>query len=885
MLNHSCVRCRSKKLRCDGRSPCSNCHEKGVGMTCQRALRKERPRRMEVRPKTTLSTGVDEGAEVEQIPRIPEGESDRFIVAVPRDHGQLGVLARRPLARIEAGPSGSNTPDAGSSKFANRAPSPPASGEPLRKPVDVFQMAPARLRGCLVSIQQIERARRILGSPRSCGRLLSFVFHYRCQAMAHSAVHLPTLKKTFRQVFSDEWAPELTQDQLSLVLMAIAVSIQFTPRAGPYGYLYSLVHEMGSDYAPNERQIALHDMARQIITSRSASPNATLEGLQTIMLFLMYDLDDEAFKDHIFDYAVRSAQRLGFNHMSYGNEATYPSVSSSNAAVVEHEMMVRLWWYFVCRDWLTALTRGSYSLHPNHFSTRLPKVITDEELAEGKLPDSQAALWSPVSVSIPFIGLASLVRQMVDVRNQRAVDVQGSDSTFAEIVSDSFDQFAANIHPLFGLGAEFREFDNDNVASIRAVQRSETERWILHHQMFHAFLQLHEYRLDVPVPPVMAALAAHILDIQDKIRLRCHIIDSLRINVTGVLRAITVLCIDLMQKHKTSQISLFRQMQLGKIREALRKTKDATRVMDEDIKRIEKLLDIEDTAWRTKMKRPIVDGETSNTDRFSNSVAAATDAVPASLPGTAFSSPHASYTPRRSEASIDGPVGANVGYNNGTASGSVNSTYSSHDSSIRETHGSVMGDSTGSSVTGATSISSNNSASSVAGCSPSMDPPLPRARPFESAATVNLQMTPANSSGMASNSPFDSRGQQQAATKYASSNPPAYPSTGSHSQQHYHAHSAPGVPCNTSPAPASGLGEGSYTAAAANQGNQAASFRPSWQPNPAGPPPGYEMPDLAQWMNLLPTDQAVSPIFSNTANFREPTWEDLYSTFMQQAAS
>lgn len=832
---------------------------------------------------------VDNDAEVEQIPRRPDRESYRLIVAGPRDCSQLDLLSRRPVSRIEVAPS---IKPSVTVKQNQRGCSSAVNDSTSCRPPDVYTIAPVRLRGCLVSMQQIDRARGVLGNSRSCGRLLSFVFHYRCQAMAHSAIHLPTLKKTFRQVFSDEWAPELTQDQLSLVLMAIAVSVQFTPRAGPYAYLYSLVHEMGPEYAPNERQIALHDMAKHIVSSRLASPNATLEGLQTIMLFLMYDLDDEPFKDHIFDHAVRSAQRLKFNHVSYEPANVHTGLSSGNNAIVEHEMMVRLWWYFVCRDWLTALTRRAYSLHPNHFTTRLPKVITDEELAEGKSPDSQAAIWSPVSVSIPFIGLASLVRQMVDIRNQKALNSTKSDvdRSFTDIVSDSFDQFVTNVHPLFGLGAEFQEIDSENVVNVRAVQRSETERWILHHQMFHAFLQLHEYRLDEPVPPVMAALAAHILDIQDKIRLRCHIIDSLRINVTGVLRAITVLCIDLMQKHKTSQLSLFRQILLGKIRKALRKTKEATRIVDGDIEKIERLLEMEETAWRAKTKIAVSSG---NTNSINRAVAlSSTDAPPGNLPGTTFSSPPVLYVPYCPDASLD--VSHSLGGQNINSIGGYSTSGSGREGAM-----SSIGACTASSTTNFTNMSSKRSASSMSGCSPSIEvlpPPPPTTRPSHSSdsGVFEAGKSGAQRSGQTLSSPFGSRILQKGSDFQASGSPndPYYSSQHSSdpaNSHHSHTNSAPGLPLG----PGVGGDPGDKTSTPQSQSSVDA-FRARDRAHSGsatsgtgfeGPPIGSDMSYLAQWIDLLPTDQAISPIFSSSSHIREPTWEDLYNTFMQQATA
>lgn len=154
--------------------------------------------------------------------------------------------------------------------------------------------------------------------------------------MAHSCVHLPTIKHTLRQLFSDEWAPEIAQDQLALALMAVAMSIQFSPRRGPYAHVFQVVQALGPALDPVERQQRIHQLARSIVQSRMLDTNTSLEGVQTIVLLLIYDLDDESFKERLWLSAVRGAQSLRLNHIQH-------DYYSGAAPSLESELGVRVW--------------------------------------------------------------------------------------------------------------------------------------------------------------------------------------------------------------------------------------------------------------------------------------------------------------------------------------------------------------------------------------------------------------------------------------------------------------------------------------------------------------------------------------------------------------
>lgn len=220
-------------------------------------------------------------------------------------------------------------------------------------------------------------------------------------------------------------------------------------------------------------------------------------------------------------------------------------------------------------------------------------IITDEDLAEGKTPNRQAGEVSPVSVSIPFIGLASLIRQLVDMKPER------SQEEFSQDVADAFDTFVETLPYIFSLSTTHVAALDDNLFT---QQRLESERWLLHQQIFHAYLHFDELRLDRPICPQMVALANHTLQLQDRVRARCHIIDSMRINVTGVLRAVTVLTIDLLQKHRDSKVSLARQVTLGKIKEAIYKCEASPNLAEGDLDNVYKLIEMEESAWAAKTR-------------------------------------------------------------------------------------------------------------------------------------------------------------------------------------------------------------------------------------------------------------------------------------------
>ncbi len=93
-------------------------------------------------------------------------------------------------------------------------------------------------------------------------------------------------------------------------------------------------------------------------------------------------------------------------------------------------------------------------------------------------------------------------------------------------------------------------------------------------------------------------LANHILDLQSRLRYRCDVIDSLRVNVDSIVRAVTLICVDLMQDTSHQGVSsIARQITRGRVREAILRCRRRAASRPADFDFVSMLLDAEAQLW------------------------------------------------------------------------------------------------------------------------------------------------------------------------------------------------------------------------------------------------------------------------------------------------
>jgi hypothetical protein len=196
----------------------------------------------------------------------------------------------------------------------------------------------------------------------------------------------------------------------------------------------------------------------------------------------------------------------------------------------------------------------------------------------------------PVRFSLTLISLSDLIRRLVDLRLEKRED-------FDQVVQDQFEYFTLSLPARYSLaavqGLPTGQFHIDALARI-----SKMERWIIHQQIFHAFLELHHFEPSRAIPEACISFANHILDIQLGATDYCHVMNSLNVNVTNVVKACSLLVCDLMQKPKSSNIS--RGVILRHIHQAICQcqAKMLARLKGDEFSKLHQLLELEEKIWQ-----------------------------------------------------------------------------------------------------------------------------------------------------------------------------------------------------------------------------------------------------------------------------------------------
>ncbi|GAC75681.1 hypothetical protein PANT_18c00012 [Moesziomyces antarcticus T-34] len=567
MLHHSCVRCRIKKIRCDGASPCAHCVDNQVADECERAMRKARTRK--------ATSDASKGAR-----SVSSAGRDSFSF----NRASPYSLSHRPLAHAAQPVS---TPEAEIASIVaqdSRTPTRRYAASVTSSVSDLDVGGGSRSRR--VSAELAQRARNTIGDFNVAERVIDTHFYWRCSSMVYSCIHLPTLQLMLRRLYSPEDSETLGEDELAVVLLALAMAIQFAPHDASESDLMPMCQNLGASMTPLERQHALHALAVPLLQRMVFSSEATLQQLQACILTIVYDLDSAGFKEQMRLHAVRAAQALRLDH-----------INTDVPVTVDNEMGVRAWWFLVCRDWFVSPQKGSYLLHPHHFTTRMPLIVSDEALERipSELPltslQEPSVKWLPVRWTEPLIRLATLVRSLVDEKLRS----HASGILPFEKVEKGFSELIDALPHGFRIDEIY--VVNAGKPKSGCQERYSIERWLLHQAIFAAMLGFYEVQLGEAVSAEIVALANHILDLQGRLRHRCHVANSLRINVDSVVRASMLICTDLMHQARTGGSGLARQISLGRVREAMVRVNAQTPATQADVEFVSTLLRAEARLW------------------------------------------------------------------------------------------------------------------------------------------------------------------------------------------------------------------------------------------------------------------------------------------------
>ena len=179
---------------------------------------------------------------------------------------------------------------------------------------------------------------------------------------------------------------------------------------------------------------------------------------------------------------------------------------------------------------MTSQRYYTYRIVPGQFDTRQPLNLSDEDFNKSPLSQGHPlSTWTSVSYSLALNKLAIVTRTFVDEVNSRPPSSSSSiyHAAFSQRLDEEqrakldrvLQEMVASLPPHFSLEAEYGQ-----------IRRSDIERWLLHQQVFHLFLQLHMPLLSEARSPHGSCIfmSNHVLEIQGKVCRQCWVLDRLR---------------------------------------------------------------------------------------------------------------------------------------------------------------------------------------------------------------------------------------------------------------------------------------------------------------------------------------------------------------------
>ncbi|KDN40250.1 hypothetical protein K437DRAFT_191045 [Tilletiaria anomala UBC 951] len=619
-LTPSCARCRAKKLKCDQQVPCSNCIVKKLEHEChkeERAPRQPKKRKGDA----SFDGGADEaGGSGDKDPEALEVlkqrivELERLLARTGSTHATQSIrqhkvegtaafleeyiireaLSFTPVAITGVHPCTADMPNSsGISMLApttmTAAVTSPNTGSPLRQQGNshrtvvayMNEFGGAKLRerpnafwekneNQEARVHLVESVRSLLAElgPQVRADLLRYCWPIRAMGMFDRCIWVPEVVENIERFihrthqYADGWND---MNELALFCMAISVAIQFYPGVGTVRRTLPATMKHWN----KGKLMLFRNAGRECLALEQNMAIASLEGLQALILLSGQGLDDADYSAFLDDILRRGVIRMELNKLGSLSMLGYePGTTVEQCR--RKEMAVRVFWHVVSRDWSLGQSTRTYTFLPEQITTRPPLNLKDVDMRQVPFaPSRPFDEWTETYMFIAKIHLSHIVRGSIDMLNEQA-QKGGSSRVWNQgnraILDEQYQFFLKQLPSFFQLDIPFEGPSETQKGA------AEVQRWLLHQLVFSLLLKLHRSDLGKKrVQSSCISLSYVILEIHDKVRKRCRVIDSLAINQDHVYSACIVLLLDLYADHSAEArraTGLDRIMIRSKIRRA-----------------------------------------------------------------------------------------------------------------------------------------------------------------------------------------------------------------------------------------------------------------------------------------------------------------------------
>ena len=429
--------------------------------------------------------------------------------------------------------------------------------------------------------------------------LLLDVFERRAQPFVLNVVHIPTLRKELRILYSlnsplcrARGIDVADTCWLGVLLMVLVIGLRFRETHDT-----ELTARLGEFVDPGYPPL-WYSATKTCLVLSGFIGSSSLTVLTTILL-LMFQCPRSANQaPSLMRIAISNAQGMGLHRL--GDLSNQPKPGESAEYRLRREMAKRLWWALVVKDWNCALVSTTpYMIQPHQFNTPLPGNFNSEDLLQSSTEPHPRDAFTEMSFFLSGIELAKVTRENAEIINQLEMQ-QATDGKPRQVTCDQNIMLDSKYRAVLNNASIF----SNNILGKQNEEVVSVQRWAFQQHVFDRMLQVHRAALSKKqARNCCVELARKVLSLQRAIRSRTDLGDKLVYNVLQSFNATTLLCLDLLY---TPPTAVQRETIRAEITEGLegmcRAAQDAG-LTPRGIRIIHVLLDEEQKQWEESQLR------------------------------------------------------------------------------------------------------------------------------------------------------------------------------------------------------------------------------------------------------------------------------------------
>lgn len=281
---------------------------------------------------------------------------------------------------------------------------------------------------------------------------------------------------------------QLDAGWLALLLMVLVLGLKFSPCPNTQDGSRGDMGLLNASCTLN----CWYSSAKTVVTLCGFGvARPTLPLIQALLLIDIHGAEDEATMGWLQLTTAHNARTLGIDRLG---ELPAPSAEESQQEIIlRHEMQKRVWWAIVSMEWYrTPLTNGVCTIHPEQFTTPLPRNYNDSDLLLDPVPPPRPmSEYTDTSYSHARVALGATMRQQMDMVVRRTQARNDGGKPEIHLTTSDVDDIDANYRGL--LEARLPEFYR--IRGYTPKPSVVLERALLHSIIFSQLLRLHRFSL------------------------------------------------------------------------------------------------------------------------------------------------------------------------------------------------------------------------------------------------------------------------------------------------------------------------------------------------------------------------------------------------------